>query len=65
MHIDYDNLALGNESDVEQKFLMPLLEGDCYLGIPQNKIFTKQYLAPTPLDKAAGKVVGYFPDYSI
>ena len=25
MHIDHDNLSLGNESDVEQKIVMPLL----------------------------------------
>ena len=51
MHIDHDNLSLGNESDVEQKIVMPLLTGSVYLEIPQDRIFTKQYLAPTILDK--------------
>jgi hypothetical protein len=33
MHIDHENLTLGNESDVEQKVIMPLLTGAAYLGI--------------------------------
>jgi len=65
MHIDHDNLSLGNESDVEQKIVMPLLTGSVYLEIPQDRIFTKQYLAPTILDKSAEKTFGYFPDYSV
>lgn len=65
MHIDCDNLVLCSESDVEQKVVMPLLAGAAYLGIPQDSIFTKNYLAPTVLDKAAGKDSGYFPDYSV
>ncbi|MGO9271594.1 MAG: type I restriction endonuclease [Terriglobia bacterium] len=65
MHIDHDNLALSTESDVEQKIIMPLLTGTMYLDIPADKIFTKQYMAPTPLDKAAGREGGYYPDYAI
>lgn len=65
MHIDHENLTLGNESDVEQKVIMPLLTGAVYLGIAHERIFTKQYLAPTILDKSAEKTTGYFPDYSI
>jgi hypothetical protein len=64
-HIDVDNLAVGTESDVEQKVLMPLLNGEAYLAIPQPQIQTKRYLEPTKLDKEAGKSRGYFPDYSI
>ena len=65
MHIDHDNLTLDTESDVEQKIARPLLAGDIYLGIASEKIFTKQYLAPTPLDKTAGRVIGYYPDYTV
>jgi hypothetical protein len=65
MHIDHDNLTLANESDVEQKIIMPLLAGSAYLDVPQNCIFTKSYLAPTALDKSAEKGTGYYPDYSI
>ncbi len=55
MHIDHDHLVLNNESDVEQKIILPLLSGPAYLDIPQNSIFTKEYLAPSVLDKAADK----------
>lgn len=65
MHIDYDNLTLATESDVEQKVVMPLLTGAAYLGISLECIFTKKYLAPTVLDKAAEKTSGSYPDYSI
>ena len=65
MHIDFQDLRIETESDVEQKILMPLLCGDAYLSIPGPCIFTKQYLAPTILDKAANKTGAYFPDYSV
>ena len=65
MHIDIENLVIETESDVEQKILMPLLQSDAYLGISEKKIFTKQYLALTSLDKSAGKEKGYYPDYGI
>jgi hypothetical protein len=64
-HIDLDNLVVKTESDVEQKILMPLLNGEAYLAIPQPRIHTKEYLEPTRLDKEAGKPGGYFPDYSV
>jgi type I site-specific restriction endonuclease len=54
-----------NESEVEQRFLYPLLWSPPLLDIPQDAIKPKQYLAPTVLDKAAGKSTGYYPDYSI
>jgi hypothetical protein len=65
MHIDHDHLVLNNESDVEQKIILPLLSGPAYLDIPQDCIFTKEYLAPSVLDKAADKTTGYYPDYSV
>lgn len=65
MHIDHDNLSLENESDVEQKVIMPLLMGAAYLDISQDKIKTKEYLAPSVLDKAAGRQSGYYPDYTV
>jgi hypothetical protein len=60
-----DDVVLANESDVEQKVIMPLLTGERFLGIPHASVQTKLYLAPTSLDKAAGKTTGYYPDYSI
>lgn len=65
MHIDHDNLSLDSESDVEQKVVMPILCGDIFLAIPPNKVFTKEYLAPTHLDKSAGRTFGYYPDYTV
>src|ERR1039458_2780176 len=65
MHIDHDNLKLVSESDVEQMVVMPLLAEDIYLEIPQEKIFTKNYLAPALLDKTAGRTGGYYPDYTV
>jgi hypothetical protein len=32
MHIDYENLTIETESDVEQNILMPLLKGEAYLS---------------------------------
>jgi hypothetical protein len=60
-----ENVVLLTESDVEQKVLMPLLTSERYLGIPEVSVKTKQYLPPVDLDKAAGKMTGCFPDYSI
>ena len=65
MHIDHDQLGITTESDVEQKVVMPLLAGAAYLAIPERAIFTKQYLVPSVLDKAAGRVAGYYPDYTV
>ena len=60
-----DGIVFANESDVEQKLIYPLLIGEAYLGIPQEHIYTKTYLAPAVLDKAAGKVGSYVPDYAV
>lgn len=54
-----------NEADVEVKFAYPLLSEPHLLAIPPEAIKPKSYLAPTALDKQAGKTSGYFPDYSI
>jgi hypothetical protein len=53
------------ESDVEQKFVFPLLTDVAQLGFPTEAVKTKKYLAPTVLDKAAGKSGGYYPDASV
>jgi hypothetical protein len=63
------NLALGvssvmTEADVELKVVTPLLTNPNYLAIPIASIKGKTYLAPTVLDKKAGKTGGYYPDFS-
>jgi hypothetical protein len=65
VHIDHGSLSLDTESDVEQKVITPLLTGDVYLGIPTGNLATKKHLAPVALDKSAGKVSGYYPDYLV
>ena len=65
MPIDHDSLKLSTESDVEQKIIMPLLNEAAYLDIPSDRIFTKGYMAPTALDKTAGRASGYYPDYAV
>ena len=49
---------LVTESDVEQKVIYPLLSGGNYLAINERHIRTKEYLAPTKLDKGAEKTTG-------
>jgi hypothetical protein len=49
MHIDCDGAVLANESDVEMKVVVPLLQGAAYLDIPEIAIKPKKYLAPIPL----------------
>ncbi|WP_133245846.1 hypothetical protein [Candidatus Phycosocius bacilliformis] len=53
------------ESDVEQKIVYPLLCATDFLGIDSSNVKTKGYLAPSQLDKQAGKKSGYYPDYSV
>ena len=55
MHIDPDALAGLSEGDIEQRVVVPLLTGEAYLNLPEANVFSKQYLAPTALDKNAGK----------
>jgi len=57
--------GLETEADVEFKVISPLLTGANFLEIPLNSIKAKGYLQATPLDKAAGKTAGYYPDYSV
>lgn len=56
---------LNNEADVEQKLIYPLLVSQQHFGIPTIAVHPKEYLAPSALDKQAGKQRGYFPDYSV
>jgi len=65
MHIDYEGLMLGNESDVEMKVILPLLQGPAYLDIPASYVKPKKYLAPTSFNKKAGQTSGNYPDFSV
>lgn len=63
LHLNIESGA--TEADVELKVVMPLLTNTNYLAIPTDSIRGKAYLAPTALDKRAGKTGGYYPDFSI
>ena len=65
MHIDHEGACLQNESDVEVKIILPLLQGAAYLDIPEACIKPKKYLAPTPFSRKAGQTSGSFPDFSV
>jgi hypothetical protein len=60
-----ENGCGGREADVELKVITPLLTDQNYLAIPVASIKGKMYLAPTALDKDAGKTGGYYPDSSV
>jgi hypothetical protein len=61
--MEFDPALYLTESDVEQKLVFPLLTE--VLKYFPEEIRTKTYLAPTDLDKGAGKKLGYYPDYVI
>ena len=65
MHIDHDNLNCKTEGDVEAKLLIPLIRSELYLNVPAQSFFSKEYLAPSEIDKGAKVAGGYYPDFSV
>lgn len=65
MHIDLERLTVQTEGDVETRLLLPLLQGEAYLHLPSETIFSKEYLAPSAIDKGAKVTGGYYPDFSV
>ena len=65
MSLPLETETIVTEADVELKVITPLLTGDIYLAIPTSSVKGKAYLAPTALDKTAGKSGGYYPDFSV
>jgi hypothetical protein len=65
MHIDHEGAVLNNESDVEAKIIVPLLQGATYLDIPETAVKLKKYLAPTPFNRKAGQTSGSYPVFSV
>ena len=66
MKIDFYGLRLETESDVEQKFLYPLLTNDLPVGLgySESDIRTKSDLRKLSIDKGKNKKL-YYPDYAI
>lgn len=58
----YDAL---NESDVEQKFLYPLLTHESFLAIPSRAVLTKKSLGTMSFVDKSSLPRGYIPDYVI
>jgi hypothetical protein len=58
----YDAL---NESDVEQKFIYPLLTHESFLAIPSRAILTKKSLGSMSFVDKSALPRGYVPDYVI
>lgn len=54
-----------NEADVELKVMYPILTNSGILNLDALWVRPKEYLAPTVLDKQAGKKSGYYPDFSV
>jgi hypothetical protein len=65
LNLPFDIASVLTEADVELKVVTPLLSNGNYLEIPPASIKGKAYLAPTVLDKSAGRLGGYYPDYSV
>jgi hypothetical protein len=49
----------------EHKLVTPFLTNEAHLGIPSAWVRNQDYMAPTDIDKLAGKRYGYKPDQSI
>lgn len=60
VHINHDSLVLVTEGDVEQKVVLPILCGPIFLEIPSSKIFSKEYLVPTPFRQKCGSLIRLF-----
>ncbi|MEK6756218.1 MAG: hypothetical protein AABZ02_08715 [Bacteroidota bacterium] len=54
-----------NESDVEQKIVLPLLSSEPGLGVPLVHIKSKQYIRPLDIGKGRNRRLGFVPDYLV
>ena len=59
---EYD---FSTESDVEQKFIMPLLTHPSFLEIPSRAILTKKSMRGLPFVDKSALPKGYVPDYIV
>jgi hypothetical protein len=59
---EYD---FSTESDVEQKFIMPLLTHPSFLEIPSRAILTKKSMRVLPFVDKSALPKGYIPDYIV
>ena len=59
---EYD---FSTESDVEQKFIMPLLTHPSFLEVPSKTILTKKSLRVLSFVEKSSLPKGYIPDYIV
>jgi Type I restriction enzyme R protein N terminus (HSDR_N) len=59
---EYD---FSTESDVEQKFIMPLLTHPSFLEIPSRAVLTKKSMRALPFVEKSALPKGYIPDYIV
>lgn len=59
MNLPFETETVVTEADVELKVIWPLLTDNNFLTIPSESIEGKHYLAPTILDKSAGRTGGW------
>jgi type I site-specific restriction endonuclease len=63
--LDIPTVDCANESDVEQKFLYPLLTHPSFLEIPAKAILTKKSLGTLSFVTKSALPKNYIPDYLI
>ena len=56
---------LFSESDVEQKFIMPLLTHESFLGIPTKAVLTKRSMSVLSFVSKSSLPKNYIPDYFV
>jgi len=65
MRVEANAEDVSNESDVEQKIVLPLLTRETGLGIPLRSIRTKSLIRPYDIGKGRSRRIGYIPDYVV
>lgn len=65
MPVEITSEDVVNESDVEQKIVLPLLTEETGLGIPLRAIKTKSLIRPYDVGKGRNRRIGYIPDYLV
>lgn len=63
--LNIPNYECSSESDVEQKFLFPLLTHPSFLDIPASAILTKRSLGTLSFVSKTALPKGYIPDYLV
>ena len=63
--LSFPDYGCANESDVEQKFLFPLLTHPSFVGLPRKSVVTKRSLGVLPFVEKSTLPKNYVPDYIV